>query len=106
MLRAPGGRRRGPQHALSDSHDPLAGAVHDVVEVRLYPVPGVPATDPVAPAVRRIDDVITWPSEQDVLAPAPVKDVITTVSYTHLRAHETKANLVCRLLLEKKKKKK
>ena len=23
-----------------------------------------------------------------------------TVSYTHLRAHETKANLVCRLLLE------
>ena len=25
-----------------------------------------------------------------------------TVSYTHLRAHETKANLVCRLLLEKK----
>ena len=25
------------------------------------------------------------------------------VSYTHLRAHETKANIVCRLLLEKKK---
>src|SRR5660397_268612 len=29
---------------------------------------------------------------------------IVAVSYTHLRAHETKANLVCRLLLEKKKK--
>src|SRR5660398_297146 len=29
-----------------------------------------------------------------------------SVSYTHLRAHETKANLVCRLLLEKKKKEK
>ena len=29
---------------------------------------------------------------------------IEAVSYTHLRAHETKANLVCRLLLEKKKK--
>src|SRR5660398_307539 len=28
---------------------------------------------------------------------------IDPVSYTHLRAHETKANLVCRLLLEKKK---
>ncbi|VTU59894.1 hypothetical protein AMBR_DPAELIID_02778 [Lacticaseibacillus rhamnosus] len=27
-----------------------------------------------------------------------------TVSYTHLRAHETEADLVCRLLLEKKKK--
>ena len=31
-------------------------------------------------------------------------DVLYAVSYTHLRAHETKANLVCRLLLEKKKK--
>ena len=29
-----------------------------------------------------------------------------TVSYTHLRAHETREDLVCRLLLEKKKKKK
>src|SRR5665213_2449853 len=28
---------------------------------------------------------------------------ITPVSYTHLRAHETGRNLVCRLLLEKKK---
>ena len=31
------------------------------------------------------------------------RTVRKTVSYTHLRAHETKANLVCRLLLEKKK---
>ena len=31
---------------------------------------------------------------------------ISAVSYTHLRAHETGRNLVCRLLLEKKKKKK
>ena len=29
-----------------------------------------------------------------------------SVSYTHLRAHETRGNLVCRLLLEKKKNKK
>eukprot|EP00658_Telonema_sp_P-2_P044461 TRINITY_DN32360_c0_g1_i1.p1 TRINITY_DN32360_c0_g1~~TRINITY_DN32360_c0_g1_i1.p1 ORF type:complete len:177 (+),score=39.06 TRINITY_DN32360_c0_g1_i1:3-533(+) len=29
---------------------------------------------------------------------------IATVSYTHLRAHETPEHLVCRLLLEKKKK--
>ena len=28
---------------------------------------------------------------------------ITSVSYTHLRAHETVLDLVCRLLLEKKK---
>src|SRR5674476_1565574 len=31
---------------------------------------------------------------------------IGAVSYTHLRAHETGRNLVCRLLLEKKKSKK
>eukprot|EP00658_Telonema_sp_P-2_P028906 TRINITY_DN22061_c0_g1_i1.p1 TRINITY_DN22061_c0_g1~~TRINITY_DN22061_c0_g1_i1.p1 ORF type:complete len:148 (+),score=19.83 TRINITY_DN22061_c0_g1_i1:460-903(+) len=29
---------------------------------------------------------------------------MTSVSYTHLRAHETPEHLVCRLLLEKKKK--
>src|SRR5450756_1465044 len=31
-------------------------------------------------------------------------DVLEPVSYTHLRAHETRHELVCRLLLEKKKK--
>ena len=30
---------------------------------------------------------------------------LMAVSYTHLRAHETVLDLVCRLLLEKKKKK-
>src|SRR5450756_3088412 len=30
--------------------------------------------------------------------------IFTPVSYTHLRAHETRHDLVCRLLLEKKKK--
>src|SRR5450756_2760540 len=30
---------------------------------------------------------------------------LVPVSYTHLRAHETRHDLVCRLLLEKKKKK-
>src|SRR5674536_374944 len=30
--------------------------------------------------------------------------LLTPVSYTHLRAHETPEHLVCRLLLEKKKK--
>ena len=35
----------------------------------------------------------------------PVReDDLEPVSYTHLRAHETPAHLVCRLLLEKKKK--
>ena len=35
--------------------------------------------------------------------PIMLKKYIGTVSYTHLRAHETGRNLVCRLLLEKKK---
>ena len=38
--------------------------------------------------------------EQREAPPPPPKPV----SYTHLRAHETRSNLVCRLLLEKKKK--
>src|SRR5678815_4392698 len=32
-----------------------------------------------------------------------VAPMLTPVSYTHLRAHETPEHLVCRLLLEKKK---
>eukprot|EP00831_Metopus_contortus_P052274 TRINITY_DN43877_c0_g1_i1.p2 TRINITY_DN43877_c0_g1~~TRINITY_DN43877_c0_g1_i1.p2 ORF type:complete len:158 (-),score=18.36 TRINITY_DN43877_c0_g1_i1:54-527(-) len=32
------------------------------------------------------------------------RDIAEAVSYTHLRAHETSLHLVCRLLLEKKKK--
>src|SRR5678816_3925 len=31
----------------------------------------------------------------------PTADKMATVSYTHLRAHETPEHLVCRLLLEK-----
>ena len=37
-----------------------------------------------------------------ITAPAAVERM-ETVSYTHLRAHETVLDLVCRLLLEKKK---
>src|SRR5450756_485019 len=35
--------------------------------------------------------------------PARVGGAVAAVSYTHLRAHETRHDLVCRLLLEKKK---
>ena len=35
----------------------------------------------------------------------PESLLIIAVSYTHLRAHETVLDLVCRLLLEKKKRK-
>ena len=45
----------------------------------------------------------------EVLPLLPVRDMVMypsviPVSYTHLRAHETPEHLVCRLLLEKKKK--
>src|SRR5664280_283778 len=36
----------------------------------------------------------------ELLLTSPIKDI--AVSYTHLRAHETVLDLVCRLLLEKK----
>src|SRR5450756_1500543 len=43
----------------------------------------------------------------DVIFPSAAayekEGTFTTVSYTHLRAHETRHELVCRLLLEKKK---
>src|SRR5660397_265948 len=48
-------------------------------------------------------DGITDPTSKEQVV---TLDKNMPVSYTHLRAHETKANLVCRLLLEKKKKKK
>ena len=32
-----------------------------------------------------------------------IPPTVSSVSYTHLRAHETRHDLVCRLLLEKKK---
>src|SRR5450756_3207461 len=44
----------------------------------------------------------TKPAEQILES---IGRLLTPVSYTHLRAHETRHDLVCRLLLEKKKKK-
>ena len=41
--------------------------------------------------------------QQRVDRPREVQRVVMPVSYTHLRAHETVLDLVCRLLLEKKK---
>ena len=48
------------------------------------------------------DQFLTWIAEAKnrLLTPTAPEPV----SYTHLRAHETVLDLVCRLLLEKKKK--
>src|SRR5450756_675096 len=50
---------------------------------------------------------VTGPDEGtlDVSTERFGRHVKDAVSYTHLRAHETRHDLVCRLLLEKKKKK-
>ena len=45
-------------------------------------------------------------AHQRRFAGAVAPQYLNTVSYTHLRAHETRHDLVCRLLLEKKKTKK
>ena len=62
---------------------------------------GLNACEPPPPVTPR-------PTAQAILevTPAPTFDIdaTATVSYTHLRAHETPEHLVCRLLLEKKKK--
>ena len=50
------------------------------------------------------DEKTITPATKDAIARAVRAGV--AVSYTHLRAHETGRNLVCRLLLEKKKNKK
>ena len=64
-------------------------------------VPGEQSSDP---------DRIKLNANENPYPPAPgVEAVLRSydpVSYTHLRAHETGRNLVCRLLLEKKKKQK
>src|SRR5450756_2303135 len=44
-----------------------------------------------------------WETVSPALTPVEQKKVQVPVSYTHLRAHETRHDLVCRLLLEKKK---
>ena len=47
----------------------------------------------------------TWAGGAACPSGASGQPAAGTVSYTHLRAHETVLEIVCRLLLEKKKKK-
>src|SRR5659263_108563 len=54
-----------------------------------------PNDEPVASAVRTLGQPVAVVLATTVQARQPV-------SYTHLRAHETRHDLVCRLLLEKK----
>eukprot|EP00825_Cyclidium_porcatum_P046934 TRINITY_DN7503_c0_g1_i1.p1 TRINITY_DN7503_c0_g1~~TRINITY_DN7503_c0_g1_i1.p1 ORF type:complete len:440 (-),score=32.75 TRINITY_DN7503_c0_g1_i1:48-1367(-) len=51
-----------------------------------------------------IDNKIFQPMNMNFGIMPPLTQKVKPVSYTHLRAHETRHDLVCRLLLEKKKK--
>src|SRR5678815_476162 len=62
-------------------------------------------------AWRSFDEALVTPNSMPCVntvcplsSPYPFCGTTLTVSYTHLRAHETPEHLVCRLLLEKKKK--
>eukprot|EP00658_Telonema_sp_P-2_P064171 TRINITY_DN53068_c0_g1_i1.p1 TRINITY_DN53068_c0_g1~~TRINITY_DN53068_c0_g1_i1.p1 ORF type:complete len:100 (-),score=36.43 TRINITY_DN53068_c0_g1_i1:29-328(-) len=61
---------------------------------------GAQVADPSDKLAMSLDDLAS-----DAKANAKAKRGAGAVSYTHLRAHETPEHLVCRLLLEKKKKK-
>src|SRR5660398_289988 len=70
---------------------------------------GMPVVFPVHPGTQKLLQeyglLERMPGNVSLIKPLGYLDMLMPVSYTHLRAHETKANLVCRLLLEKKKKK-
>ena len=52
--------------------------------------------------VAELDKYIIGQDKAKKSVAVALRDRYRTVSYTHLRAHETVLDLVCRLLLEKK----
>ena len=54
-------------------------------------------------AKAEIDSIMVEDGEVNQELDSRMNIIINPVSYTHLRAHETVLDLVCRLLLEKKK---
>src|SRR5665213_560045 len=81
----------------------MTGATSELGRGPVVPVAAVGPLTPVAP-VCVVGWMVVVTPVVPVAAVAPVALVLVAVSYTHLRAHETGRNLVCRLLLEKKKK--
>src|SRR5660398_209363 len=88
-------RRNGPPQAVGLG---CAGTVHRKFGVAVVS-PNLPLRG--TSLVSLVEDALDLPTFLD--NDANVAALAEAVSYTHLRAHETKANLVCRLLLEKNK---
>src|SRR5665811_2002127 len=66
-------------------------------------IPQVASSDP---SLSTFASLLDKANLKDLLNGSDNFTVFAPVSYTHLRAHETVLDLVCRLLLEKKKQKK
>src|SRR5450759_1843774 len=104
-----------PEARLSDALNMLrARNVHRLPVVEDNLLIGIVSEKDLLYARPSGDRPIGWVEASVQAAVLPVcqvmrQDVVTvcpdSVSYTHLRAHETRHDLVCRLLLEKKKKK-
>src|SRR5450756_3224950 len=65
--------------------------------------PALPPAGPVAGVAPHVPPGPPGSGEHEGfhVVPAPIVGTFYPVSYTHLRAHETRHDLVCRLLLEK-----
>src|SRR5680860_1781867 len=76
----------------------LSSSISLVPSVSLgFPFPGKPLSP------YSFDSLRQRPSTERGMSSSRHTSTILPVSYTHLRAHETDSYLVCRLLLEKKK---
>src|SRR5664280_2785260 len=89
-------------------HGALTAAIMSAVVGRNLPTSGwtiVEQSTRFRAPVYSGDTLQTRWTVQEPEALSQARLLFTPVSYTHLRAHETVLDLVCRLLLEKKKKK-
>src|SRR5450756_2621715 len=86
------------RHEIDVSIPPTTGPRRNPAE---NAIPFTPNPNPTLP-LRKASVTITALLVRRSAPPTPC--TMRSVSYTHLRAHETRHDLVCRLLLEKKKK--
>src|SRR5450756_2952362 len=70
----------------------------------LYGPPGLGKTTLAQIIAVELDVRFKYTSGPALTRAGDLASILVSVSYTHLRAHETRHDLVCRLLLEKKKK--
>ena len=94
--------KKGPQRAPHRSLFKAAGLTEEEIERPLIGV--VTSQNDIIPGHVHLDQIVEGVKKGVLMSGGTplVFPTIGAVSYTHLRAHETLMNLVCRLLLEKK----